>query len=96
MDLLRTRHVREGWKIDEPAAERALEYFRKSAADGSDDDDLREAAIEFLSSHGHNLDWVFDGKPGGMICILAHHSRRAISLIASQELRDPDNQPSLS
>jgi hypothetical protein len=28
VDLLRTRYVREGWKIDETAAERALEYFR--------------------------------------------------------------------
>lgn len=79
MDLLRTRYVREGWKIDETAAERALEYFRKSAADGSDDDELREAAISFLSSHGQSLDWVLDGKPGGMICTLAKHSKRAIA-----------------
>lgn len=65
VDLLRTRYVREGWKIDEVAAERALEYFRNCAADGSDDDEPRVAALEFLSSHGQSLDWVFDGKPGG-------------------------------
>jgi len=77
VDLLRTRYVREGWKIDDAAAEQALSYFRGWAADGSDDDDLREAAIRFLSSHGQSLDWVIDGNIGGMICGLAKHSRRA-------------------
>ena len=87
VDLLRTRYVREGWKIDEPAAERALEYFRSYAADGSDDDDLREAAIGFLTSHGQNLDWVFDGKPSGMICTLAKHSKRAVAVTAVAAVR---------
>lgn len=83
VELLRTRYVRKGWQIDEAAAERALKYFRKSAADGSDDDELREAAIEFLSSHGQSLDWVFDGNPVGMICDCAKHSKRAAISAAS-------------
>jgi len=93
VDLLRTRHVREGWRIDEEAAERTLDYFRKYAADGSDDDDDMQAAIEFLSSHGQSLDWVFDGKHFGMICTLAHHSKRATGLTANQRLRDQDSPP---
>ena len=52
------------------------------AADGSDDDELRLPALEFLSSHGQNLDWVFDGKPSGMICTLAKHSKRAVAVTA--------------
>jgi hypothetical protein len=51
-------------------------------ADGSDDDELRLPALEFLSSHGQNLDWVFDGKPSGMICTLAKHSKRAVAVTA--------------
>jgi uncharacterized protein YkwD len=35
VNLLRTCHVREGWKIDDAAAERALEYSRQYAKDGS-------------------------------------------------------------
>jgi hypothetical protein len=45
VDLLRTRYVCEGWKIDEKAAERALAYFRRRADGPSfkdEDDDTRE------------------------------------------------------
>jgi hypothetical protein len=31
VDLLRTCYVREGWKIDDKAADRALAYFRRRA-----------------------------------------------------------------
>src|ERR1700748_639324 len=59
VELLRTRYIREGWKIDEDAAERALAYCRKYAEDGSDPDDEREAAMDFFYSHGMSLDWIF-------------------------------------
>jgi hypothetical protein len=95
VDLLRTRYVRKGWKIDERAAERALAYFRKYAADGSDDSDEMLAANEFLASHGQSLDWVYDGKHFGMICSLAHHSKRAIALTVGQCLRDQE-KPTLA
>jgi hypothetical protein len=36
--LLRTSYIREGWKIDDEAAEVALAYCRQYAADGSDPD----------------------------------------------------------
>jgi hypothetical protein len=80
VDLLRTRYIREGWKIDEAAAEHTLAYCRRYAADGSDPDDGREAAIDFFYTHGQSLDWVFHGSHGALICKLAAHSKRANSL----------------
>jgi hypothetical protein len=77
VDLLSTCYVREGWKIDETAAERALAYCRANAKDGSDPDDGRKAALDFFHSHGQSLDWVFCGDIRGMICGLAQHSQRA-------------------
>lgn len=77
VELLSTCYVREGWKIDEAAAKRALEYCRIQAKDGSDPDDLRKAAIDFFCSHGQSLDWVFCGDIVGMVCGLAKHSQRA-------------------
>jgi hypothetical protein len=68
VNLLRTCYVREGWKIDEAAAERALAYCRKCAEDGSDPDDEREAAFDFFRTHGQSLDWIFDGNVGALIC----------------------------
>jgi hypothetical protein len=82
VDLLRTRYIRQGWKIDEEAAERALAYCRAYAVDGSDPDDEREAAYDFFGSHGQSLDWVFLGEHGGLICGLAKHSERAHFLAA--------------
>jgi hypothetical protein len=83
VDLLRTRYIREGWKIDEEAAERALAYCRAYAADGSDPDDEREAAFDFFTSHGQSLDWVLDGQHGALICGLAKQSERAHFLAAT-------------
>ncbi len=82
VDLLRTCYVREGWKIDDVAAERALEFVRQYAKDGSESDEGREAALDFLRSHGQSLDWVFCGDVGGMDCSLAKKSDRAAALTA--------------
>ncbi|WP_213740936.1 hypothetical protein [Bradyrhizobium sp. dw_411] len=81
VDLLRTCYVREGWKIDDVAAERALDFVRQYAKDGSESDEGREAALQFLGSHGQSLDWIFCGDVGGMICRLAKNSERATSLV---------------
>jgi hypothetical protein len=75
--LLRTCYIREGWKIDDEAAEVALTYCRQYAADGSDPDEERMAAIDFFLSHGVSIDWVFGGAVGGLICRGAKHSQRA-------------------
>lgn len=82
VDLLRTRYVCDGWKMDEAAAARALDYYRRRVygppfKDEKEDTAAYHLALEFLSSHGQNLDWVHIGNPGGMICELAHHSHNA-------------------
>jgi hypothetical protein len=80
VELLSLCYVREGWKIDKAAAERALAYMRKYAKDGSDPDEGRMVAMDFFHSHGQSLDWVFSGDIRGMICGLAKHSERAIDV----------------
>ena len=68
IDLLRTCHVCDGWKLDEEGAERTLRYFRH-CADGSQDDNHEfTAASAFLYRNGQSLDWVILGDPRGMIC----------------------------
>jgi hypothetical protein len=82
VDLLRTCYVCEGWHgkgLDEPAAERMLQYFRRQA-DGAPEDDQDpewEAAIAFFFDHGQSLDWILVGNPGSMICGAAARSARA-------------------
>jgi hypothetical protein len=75
-------YVCEGWHgkgLDEPAAERMLQYFRRQA-DGAPEDDQDpewEAAIAFFLDHGQCLDWIFFGDPGGMITGAVARSARA-------------------
>jgi hypothetical protein len=82
VDLLRTRFVCEGWRMDEHGAARALDYFRRHVdgpafTDEDEDTTAYHQALEFFRSHGQNLDWIHDGNVGGMICGLAGHSTRA-------------------
>jgi hypothetical protein len=93
-DVLRTKYVSAGWKIDEDGAERAVAYFRRHVEGPpfkDEDEDTIEyhRAIEFLGSHGQSLDWIHDGNPGGMICRLAKHSQRASVLAAASANADP-------
>jgi hypothetical protein len=95
VDLLRTRYVREGWKIDEERAECALAYFRRHVEGPpfkDEDEDTIEyhRAIEFFGSHGQSLDWIHDGNPGGMICGLAKNSQRAIAVSAASSTDESD------
>ena len=83
VDILRTCFVRQDWKVDQVAAERALAYCRANAANGADPDDEREAAFDFFSSHGQSLDWVLLGRHDVMICGLAAKSERANGLAAA-------------
>jgi hypothetical protein len=76
IDLLRTCHVREGWKLDEEGAERTLRYYRHCADGGQDDNHELRAALEFLYCNGQSLDWVICGDPRGMICNAAAQFRR--------------------
>src|ERR1700730_4959281 len=74
IDLLRTCHVREGWRLDEEGAERTLRYFRRCADGGRDNNREYTAAREFLYRNGQSLDWVIAGDPRGMICHAAAQS----------------------
>jgi hypothetical protein len=56
IDLLRTCHVRDGWKLDEEGAERTLRYFRHCADGGQDDDHEYMAASAFLYRNGQSRD----------------------------------------
>jgi hypothetical protein len=85
VSLLRISYVREGWQIDEAAAQRTLAFFRRYAEDGSEPDDERKVALDFLHSHGQSIDWVLCGDHGGMICKLAGDSDRA-AIMADAEL----------
>lgn len=96
VDFLRTRYVREGWKIDEDQAARALDYFRRCVhgpAFKDEDEDTaayHQGPLEFFRSHGQSLDWVHDGNPGGLICGAAHHSKRGNEMADLARANDPD------
>lgn len=73
IELLRTRYVCEGWKMDEAYAERALRYVRRGCPE---DDEEWSATCFFITHHGLSYDWIFDGNPTSMICELAHQSKQ--------------------
>jgi hypothetical protein len=78
VDFLRYHIVCDGFQMDEEAAERALQYFRRWAAEDQYEDlEEWEATIDFLADHGQSLDWVLFGDPAAMICKCAAWSKRA-------------------
>ncbi|MHC1947296.1 hypothetical protein IF803_23225 [Bradyrhizobium sp. UFLA06-06] len=95
VDYLRTRYVREGWKIDESEAALALDYYRRRAhgpafKDEDADTTAFYRAIEFFRSHGQSLDWVHDGNPVGLICDAARHSKRGNGLAELARVGKPE------
>ena len=84
LDILRTRHVRKGWTIDETAAAAALAWFEGRVTGRVRDDAMTNEgmkALWFLHRHGQSLDWVFAGDPAGMICNGAARSEQAARAI---------------
>src|SRR5258705_11317187 len=83
VDLLRTRYVREGWKMDEDGAARTLAYFWRYVEgppfkdEDEDTTEFHEGVVKFVGSHGQSLDWILDGDPSSMICMLAALSNRS-------------------
>jgi hypothetical protein len=91
IEILRTRHVCEGWHghgLDETAAARALAYFRNWAAGGEDNVDEWMAVVKFLGDHGQSIDWIVLGDPGALISGAAGRSARAAMLSVDPEI-DP-------
>ena len=88
VEVLRTRSIRKGWKIDEEAAEQALAYFRRHphACDERCDDDYYMPALRFFMSHGVSLDWILCGDIAGLICAGAKNSARADSVVDAELL----------
>ena len=81
IQALRTRHVCDGWHIDEAGAEQMLRYLRALAANQwLDDADGLEATCRFLDSHGQSYDWVIAGDSSSMVCAAAARSFRAASV----------------
>jgi hypothetical protein len=85
VELLRTRHIRKGWKMDEDGAACTLAYFRRHVEGPpfeNEDQDTTEftKACDFVGSHAQSLDWILYGDPSSMICRLAKHSERAIDV----------------
>lgn len=89
LEVLRTRHVRKGWKVDETAAAAALAWFEARATGRIRDEEMTSEgmkALWFLHRHGQSLDWVFAGDPGGMICKGAAHSDQAAPATANDPI----------
>jgi len=95
INILRTRRICPGWKMNEEGAAATLQYFRRVVADPTvwdrspDEDDEEQwcAMMKFFSDHGQSLDWVFDGNPLGMICSGARQSLRAATMRAGKGRR---------
>jgi len=89
IDVLRTQHVRKGWKIDEAAAAAALAWFEGRVNGRVRDEEMTNEGIKalwFLHRHGQSLDWVFAGDPAGMICNGAARSEQATSAIINDPI----------
>jgi hypothetical protein len=82
LDLLRTRHICDGWKLDETDAERVLQFFRASLRYGQahedqpGHDDEWMFVISWARDHGISFDWLLCGDPDSMICRRVAQSRR--------------------
>jgi hypothetical protein len=81
IDLLRTRTITDGWKLDEAAADRVLQFFRTSVQfptnheDQPRYDDEWSFVRRFINDHGQSWDWILEGDITGMITRLAVRSR---------------------
>ena len=81
IEVLRTRYVCAGWKLDEEGAERALRYWRRGCPDDEDQTEWG-ATLRFIGSHGLSFDWIMTGDVSSMICAGASQSRAALRAAA--------------
>lgn len=87
IELLRTTHIRDGFKLDEAGAERVLQFFRKEVEIGPDHenmegyDDEWTHAILWVRDHGQSFDWLLIGDPDSMIANAAAGSARGAAAV---------------
>jgi hypothetical protein len=74
VELLRSRFIHDGWKLDEKRAAAFLDSVRKL---DPEDGDAMLPIVEWVSDHRQSLDWIFQGDAGVMICRLAAISAAA-------------------
>jgi hypothetical protein len=67
VDLLRTRHVCEGWALDEGRAEQFQQNIRRLDIE-AEDVDIEQQINDWVIDHGQSFDWIFRGDHGVMIC----------------------------
>ena len=72
VDLLSTRYIREGWheSFDRDRAAKFLQDVRQCDL-SAEDVDREQKIIAWAADHGVSLDWLINGDPRSMICILA-------------------------
>jgi hypothetical protein len=70
VQCLREGYVRDGWRLDEHAAARVVQYFRWYAQGQPkpDPDPEFEFVTKWMSENGQSFDWIFFGDPRGLIC----------------------------
>jgi hypothetical protein len=67
VDLLRTRRICEGWKLDEVRADQFLQNVRRLDLKAGDTD-LEGEIIAWAHDHGQSLDWLLEGDPIRLVC----------------------------
>lgn len=83
IELLRSRYICDGWKLDEAAAERVLGFFRTSVQCPTSHEsqagyeDEWTFVVRFVGDHDQSLDWLITGDISGMITRAASRSRAA-------------------
>jgi hypothetical protein len=76
VDLLRTRRICEGWKLDKVRADQFLQNVRRLDLKAGDTD-LEGEIIAWAHDHGQSLDWLLAGDPISLVCEGAAHSNCA-------------------
>jgi hypothetical protein len=74
VDVLGSRHVRDGWRFDEVRAAQFLDAVHE-CLDG--DQAALHAVALWMKAHGQSMDWLFEGDASGLICKAAAHSEAA-------------------
>jgi hypothetical protein len=73
VELLRSRHICEGWRLDEVRAADFLESVGRLDFTDGDSDEMTKI-VGWAADHGQSVDWIVRGDVAGMICSGAANS----------------------